>query len=118
SLLALARVVKFIQLIVSVEVALIFCADGLGLLEKGVMAMIAYAARKRVILRFGSGNLPAQCERHPALRWWLRRMLAMSHVVITQSETWSRYFGEFPEARNKTVSAGNGVQFASRPRVK
>src|SRR4051794_2377546 len=51
------RLVRFCWLLPSADVALIFAADGMSLVEKGTMAVIARICGRGVIIRTSSGFL-------------------------------------------------------------
>lgn len=106
---AMWRMWRFTWCVPHVDVALIYFADGLSLIEKGVMAVIARLMRRGVVLRFGSGRVPAQCERHPLLKLWVRFVLRCGHVNASQGATWTEYFGRFPESRDMLTEIPNGI---------
>ncbi len=90
-----------------VRAALIFSSDGLSLVEKGLMCMLARAAGLGVVVRFSSGALPGQVAANPALDGWLRGTLASAHVVVSQGARWTEFFGSYPEAAGKILEAPN-----------
>jgi len=106
---AATRLGSFVRSLATVDVALVFVADGLSLLEKGSMCLMARRAGRGVVARFSSGNLATQCEKHPSLRMWLRVVLRNAHVVVSQGPQWTRYFNSFSEAAGKVVEIQNGV---------
>ena len=121
--LATTRLLSCTRSLVTVDAALVFVADGLSLVEKGSMCLLARLARRGVVVRFSSGNLPAQCDANPVLKSWLRVVLRSAHVVVSQGPVWTRYFGSFSEAVGKVVEIPNGVALqpvhppAQKPRV-
>jgi glycosyltransferase involved in cell wall biosynthesis len=110
---ALGRLVRFVWSLPRTDVALIFTSDGLGFLEKGVMCILARFFGRGVVIRFGSGRLPDQCEIHPWFKRWLRRVLRSAHAVSVQGAFWVRYFGQYPEAVGKVVEIPNGLALPS-----
>lgn len=106
----LARSARFVARLPSCDAVMIFMSDGLGLVEKGLFAWIARLAGKGVVVRFGSGALPAQCRRYPALELYLRHVLRNAHVVCSQGPFWTKFFENFREARGKVMEIVNGVK--------
>ncbi|HET6612046.1 MAG TPA: glycosyltransferase family 4 protein [Kofleriaceae bacterium] len=89
-LLELARSLAFHH----VDGALIFTGAAPSFLEKGLMAMAAKRAGKRVVLCPRSGLLVDAIERSPAMRGYVRRVLSHCDAVVCQSESWQRLFGD------------------------
>ena len=112
--LAAARLSRFATRVWSADVVLVFAADAISLLEKGSMCIFARLARRGVVLRVSGGNVPAQCDKRPVLRAWLRLVLRSVHFVCTQSAYWTAYFGRYA-AREKIVEASNGVSLGDPP---
>ena len=110
---ALRRLVRFVWSLPQTDVALIFTSDGLGFLEKGLMCTLARLLGRGVVIRFGGGRLPDQCEIHPWFKGWLRRVLRSAHAVSVQGPFWVRYFAQYPEAAGKVVEIPNGLALPS-----
>jgi glycosyltransferase involved in cell wall biosynthesis len=107
---ALARTIRFAIRIRGNDVALIFSSDGLSLIEKSVMCMIARTMGRGVVLRTSAGGLRPQVERGGAIRWFFRKALKNAHIVCSQGKTWSAFFQQFPEARGKVIEVPNAVE--------
>jgi glycosyltransferase involved in cell wall biosynthesis len=111
---ALARLSRFVRRLWAADVVLVFAADAVSLLEKGWMCILARLARRGVVLRVSGGNVPAQCDRWPVLRVWLRLVLGSAHFVCTQSAYWTAYFGQYG-GRDKVIEVSNGVKLGGPP---
>jgi glycosyltransferase involved in cell wall biosynthesis len=96
------------------EVAFIFSSDGWSLVEKGVMCILGRAARRGVVIRFGSGALPEQCRASPLLREWVRLVLRSAHVVSTQGPSWTQFFGSLAGSTAKIHEVANGVRMPGK----
>lgn len=107
--MAAGRVVQFCRLLPQFDVALIFAADGLSVLEKGLMARIARLFGKGVVLRVSSGYIQTQCERSRMVRRWLRSALDAAHVFCAQGRSWADFYSRFAEAQGKVVEIANGI---------
>jgi glycosyltransferase involved in cell wall biosynthesis len=113
---ASTRAGRFAAMLERADAAFIYSAGGLSLFEKGFMCCMARACGHGVVVRFGAGALPGQCERHPLVQHWLRATLAAAHVVSVQGPSWVRYFERYPEAAGKLVSVPNGIVIPARER--
>ncbi|HKS28654.1 MAG TPA: glycosyltransferase family 4 protein [Pyrinomonadaceae bacterium] len=109
---ALRRLFQFISQLLRSDVVLVFSQDGLGLIEKGLMCIVARIARRGVIIRFGSGLIDRQC-RHPLMKLWLRLVLRSAHVICSQGPFWTSYFQNFAEAQGKVIEIPNGINLES-----
>jgi len=91
---ALLRLFQFLrQLAFShVDVVLIFTASGLSLLEKGLMAILAKLAGKRVVLCPRSGLLIREWRRHNSVRIWLKLVVHFCDAVVCQGQSWREFF--------------------------
>jgi glycosyltransferase involved in cell wall biosynthesis len=105
-----SRLGRFVNEVPGCDVALVFTSDGLSLVEKGLMCIIARAAGRGVVVRLSSGALPRQCEAHPMLKRWLRLLLASAHVVASQGPRWTAYFSQFPESSGKMREIANPIR--------
>ncbi|AUX21509.1 uncharacterized protein SOCEGT47_019950 [Sorangium cellulosum] len=114
---AARRLATFGALLPSADVALIFSANGLGAVEKGLMGILASACGRGVVIRFGSGAIAEDCERSRFMRWWVARVLERSHGVVAQGPFWKAYFEAFPEGRGKVVEILNGIPLLPRERL-
>jgi glycosyltransferase involved in cell wall biosynthesis len=112
---AAKRLVAVIRSARDVDVVMLFAADGLSVVEKGLIAMGASLAGKGVVLRLSAGTLPEQCEANPFIRTWLRLALRAADVVCVQGATWMTYFGSFSEASGKLVTIPNPVVLGPEP---
>jgi glycosyltransferase involved in cell wall biosynthesis len=110
ALAALARTLRFTWLLRMNDVALIFSSDGMSLVEKSVMCMIARLSGRGVVLRTSAGALLRQSKQRPAIRFFLRRALACAHVVCSQGPTWTKFFDAFPEAQGKVFETPNALE--------
>ena len=72
--------------------ALIFVADGLSFLEKGLMVFLARLWRRRVVLSPRSGYLLDHVRRWRFMRWYLQMVFRCSHLVLCQSDSWKEAF--------------------------
>ncbi len=118
---ALRRTIRFGMRIRRNDVALIFSSDGFSLVEKSVMCMIARWFGRGVVLRTSAGGLRPQVGRSALIRWFLRRALKNANVICSQGQSWTAFFKQFPEARDKIVEIPNAVDlppFSVRPRTK
>jgi glycosyltransferase involved in cell wall biosynthesis len=106
---ALARLFRFAVRLWSADVVLVFAADAVSLLEKGSMCILARLAHRGVVLHVSGGNVPAQCDRRPALRAWVRLVLRSAHFVCTLSAYWTAYFGRYAR-REKIIEIPNGFK--------
>ena len=113
-LAAARRAARFLRELPRVDVVLVFVSDGMSLVEKGLMCVVARLLRRGVVVRFSSGHLVRQCATSALLKWWLRTTLRSCHVTTTQGAFWTEYFQTFPEAASKVMEAGNGLVL--RPR--
>jgi glycosyltransferase involved in cell wall biosynthesis len=114
---AAGRLARFSRTMRDADVALIFAADGLSLVEKGVMCVIARSMGKGVVVRLSSGALPEQCRRSAIIRNCLRATLSAADVVCSQGAAWTRFFGSFAEAGGKIVEVPNPVELSSAERA-
>ena len=112
---AVARLLRFLRRVWAADTVLVFAADALSLLEKGLMCILARLAQRGVVLRLSGGNLPAQCSANLMLRAWLRLVLRSVHLLCTQSTYWTAYFSQYPEARNKVKEISNGIELGAPP---
>jgi glycosyltransferase involved in cell wall biosynthesis len=103
------RLVRFLFTLPRADAVLIYAANGPSLFEKGMMAVIARALGKGVLMRFGSGRLPREVERSRLVRRWLRSVLKHAHVVCSQGPMWTKFFSQFPESAGKIVEIPNGI---------
>jgi glycosyltransferase involved in cell wall biosynthesis len=106
---AMARLFRFVVRLWSADVVLIFAADAVSLLEKGSMCLLARLAHRGVVLHVSGGNVPAQCDRRPALRTWVRLALGSAHFICTLSAYWTAYFGRYAR-REKIIEIPNGFK--------
>ena len=106
---AMARLFRFVVRLWWADVVLVFAADAVSLLEKGSMCLLARLARRGVVLHVSGGNVPAQCDRRPALRTWVRLALGSAHFVCTLSAYWTSYFGRYTR-REKIIEIPNGFK--------
>ena len=111
---ALGRLLAFRRAIDDADVALIFAADGLSVIEKGAMAMFAHARGRGVVLRLSSGGLKDQSARFRLFRWWLGLVLRQADVVCAQGPTWKRFFEAFPGCEGRVAIIPNGVVLPAR----
>lgn len=88
------RCLKFLRHLItgSVDAALIFTGDGLSLLEKGTMALMARLFGKRVVLCPRSGYLLGEYRRRRFTRFWLRLVVRASDRVVCQGGSWREFF--------------------------
>lgn len=112
-IIALWRQMRFVTMLSRSDVVFVYAGDGLTLVEKGLMCMLSRVAGKGVVVRFGSGNLPAQVKRHRCYEKLLQLVLKSAHVVSTQGPAWSQFFESYEEAKGKTFEIGNAVRFQS-----
>jgi glycosyltransferase involved in cell wall biosynthesis len=109
---ALVRLSRFVVRLWAADVVLVFAADVVSLLEKGVICIFSRLARRGVVLQMSGGNVPAQCERWPVLRAWLRLVLRSPHVVCTQSAYWTTYYSRHVD-HTKIVEITNGARLGA-----
>jgi len=110
---AARRTWSFLRALPRADAALIFAADGLSVVEKGLMCLLARARGRGVVLRLSSGLLPQQCERSALMRWWLRSTLRAAHVVCAQGPAWIAFFRRYVDDPSKVVEVRNGVRLRS-----
>lgn len=104
---AMRRFFLFLYLLPQADVALIFSASGISLIEKTLMAVMARLAGRGVVMRISGGAVVAECERNPIMRWTLATALRVSHIICSQGKFWTDYFGQWDYARRKLVDAPN-----------
>ena len=106
---AIARLSKFIVRLWAADVVLVFAADAVSLLEKGLMCILARLAHRGVVLHVSGGNVPAQCDRQRCVRTWLRWVLRSAHYVCVLSAYWTGFFSRYAE-RAKIIETSNGFK--------
>lgn len=106
---AIVRLSRFIVRLWAADVVLVFAADVVSLLEKGVMCFVARLARRGVVLHVSGGNVPAQCDRQRVVRTWLRWVLHSAHYVCVLSAYWTGFFNRYAE-RAKIIEIPNGFK--------
>ena len=96
AMLAAGRLARFVFVISSrrTDAVLLFAGNGLGFVEKGLMAVVSKAARKAVLLSPRSGLMPDEIERSRLRRWLVRKVLAKCDRIICQGATWQRFYQE------------------------
>jgi glycosyltransferase involved in cell wall biosynthesis len=104
---ALRRIAAFVKSLSDFDVALIFASDGLSVVEKGLMCILARACGKGVVIRLSSGNVVEQARRSSAFAIWLRLVLKCAHVVCTQGPVWSEYYARM--APGKIAEIPNAI---------
>jgi len=112
---AARRFAAFARELPRADAALIFSADGLALMEKGLMCVAARIAGRGVVVRLSSGHLVRQVNESALLARWLRVTLRCAHVVCSQGRFWTEFFAQYPEAQGKVVEIGNGIPLPARP---
>jgi glycosyltransferase involved in cell wall biosynthesis len=112
---ALSRFTQFAARLRRADAVLVFAADAVSLIEKGLMCIVARLAGRGVVLRTGGGNLAAQCDGSWLARAWLRLVLRSVHFICTQSPHWTTYFNRYREAHHKVVEVSNGVALGPAP---
>lgn len=97
----------------STDVVLIFTGSGFGFLEKGVMALIAGALGKPVLLSPRSGMMIEEVGRSRAYRWFVRSVLSRCDRIICQGESWRRFYQELTSLPpERLVSIPNWIDLA------
>jgi len=92
---AFFRLLRFIKisLVRRPDRALIFCADGFSILEKGAMAFFfSFVLRRPVILAPRSGFILNDVKKSRFMRWFISALVNRVDVVICQSESWKIFF--------------------------
>lgn len=86
-----------------ITTALIFCGHGASFLEKGLMALMARAAGRRVVLAPRSGFIVRDVARL-GMRRYVRLVLGRVDVVVCQSPYWRALFEQIaPDANCRVV---------------
>ncbi len=106
---AARRLAVFAREIRRADAALIFSADGLALMEKGLMCALARGASCGVVVRLSSGHLVRQVEESAFMNRCLRLTLRSAHVVCSQGPFWTKFFSRYREASGKIVEMRNGI---------
>ena len=90
------RIGAYLRLLLrrDVDGALIFSSAGASFAEKGLMAICARRAGKRVVFSPRSGLIHDDVLRSAAMRRFVIQVLRASHVVMCQSDSWKEYFSE------------------------
>ncbi|HEX5475291.1 MAG TPA: glycosyltransferase [Vicinamibacterales bacterium] len=112
---AVRRLMRFAVALQRADAVLVFVADGLSLVEKGLMCLLARVAGRGAIARFGSGHLVQSCKSSAPLRWWLRLTLGCCHRVCSQGTFWTSYFEQSGANRSKVVEVRNGIDLRQWP---
>lgn len=108
-----------------VDGLLIFSADGLSFLEKGLMAAAGRLRGVEVVLAPRSGMLIDDLDHGPVwLRTLWRILFRAPHVIVCQSESWAGYFagrlnrikGDLPVIPNGITVLGGLTKFPERTR--
>jgi glycosyltransferase involved in cell wall biosynthesis len=105
--LAARRAGRFVGLLRSCDVVLVFSSDGWSIAEKGLLCLLARLAGRGVLLRISGGNIAIQAEAHALLRVWLRIVLKATNRLCTQGSYWSEYFRRRFSA--KVIEIPNGI---------
>jgi glycosyltransferase involved in cell wall biosynthesis len=100
------RLLRFTLLLPKADVALIFAASGMSLIEKSWMAAIGRILGRGVVIRMSGGPMLREWKRNPAVRCALRIGLRSSHVICSQGAFWTRFFADLGAA-SKVVEAPN-----------
>lgn len=115
SLAACRRMVSYLRLLPSSDVVLIFASSGASLVEKGLMAGLARACGRGVVLRISSGRVQHDCERSWRMQFWLKGALNACHVLISQGPFWTEYFGRYISDEEKIIEIPNGTVIPDAP---
>lgn len=111
---AASRLFRYARLLPQADVALIFTADGLSLVEKSIMCAIARWSGRGAVLRPSSGGILEQSRNNPLMHWVLRQGLRHANSVCGQSKFWVDFFRTFPEAKDKVYEVPNPVAVPDR----
>ena len=103
---ALRRLSRFILLLPKADVALIFAASGMSLIEKSFMAALARSWRRGVVMRMSGGPMLRESKGNPAVSLALRAGLRSAHVICSQGAFWTRFFADLGAA-SKVVETPN-----------
>ena len=103
-LLAAKRVVVFFMLMFrrNLDGVLIFTADGLSFVEKGLMVLLARLCHKRVLLSPRSGFALDDLQKSQFMRQYIPFVLRRCERIICQSDYWKQVYQAFsglPESR-------------------
>ena len=108
--LAIRRVVVFSILMLrhKLDGVLIFTADGLSFVEKGLMVLLAYLCHKRVLLSPRSGFAVDDLQKSRFMRWYIPFVLQRCERIICQSDYWKQVYqaiSGLPERRFVVVKS-------------
>lgn len=97
---AISRVLKLFYFLVfrKVDVVLIFSSYGFSAIEKGIMVLIAKLFGKYTVLSFRSGRMIENIEKSKYFKWFVKKIINNSDVLICQSEYWKQFYKKISEA--------------------
>lgn len=109
--LATTRVVQILLLLISrrVDTVLLFAPNGLGIYEKGLMALIGHALGKWVVLCPRGGPIIDEYRTSRLLRWFLPFVLRRCDRIVCQGQSWQTFFGciaQRPETTLPVIANG------------
>lgn len=91
---ALIRLLRFTYSLFfkKIDTVLIFSADGVSFIEKGVMAIIAKGLSKKVIFSPRSGILLDDYEKSSFMKWFMPFVINRSNHIVCQGTLWKNFF--------------------------
>ena len=97
-----------------VDTCLIFTADGLSFVEKGLMVLIASVLGKKTILSPRSGLVVNDLKNSGFMRWYIPFVLKLCNVVVCQGESWKVFYRKLvTKNKEKFVVVQNWIDGAS-----
>lgn len=109
---ACKRLFLFLNYLVfrKVDTCLIFTADGLSFVEKGIMVLLSKVFQKKTILAPRSGVVINDINNSRFMRYYIPFILKRADFIICQGESWRRfYFGLVGSDEAKFITIQNWI---------
>src|SRR5579859_4264255 len=103
------RFLRFLKQLPKTDIVLALTADGLSIVEKGAMCVLARLCNKGVAILPVSGYLEAQIKDWWWMRQWLRLVFRCTHFVFAQGENWRLLFIGVGAQPERTIILKNAV---------
>ncbi|RPG57155.1 MAG: glycosyltransferase family 1 protein [Flavobacteriales bacterium TMED96] len=106
---AMKRIVFFLFLAPTCKSIIIFSADGLSFIEKGLMAIIGKLLMRNVIFCPRSGYLLEQLDKSILLKMYLKIIGFFSNHIVCQSQFWKDQFSRHGLKYEKLIVINNWI---------